>query len=76
MVGGVGLQVGIELVAGVIGGALIGYGLDKWLGTWPFLFLVLFFLGSAAGILNAYRYIVRAGEAAERETKERQRPRP
>ena len=53
--GGAGVQVGIELVAGVIGGALIGYGLDRWLGTWPILFVVFFFLGGAAGTLNAYR---------------------
>lgn len=60
-VGGAGVQVGIELLGGVIGGLLIGYGLDYWLGTAPVLLLVFFFLGSAAGMLNAYRYIMRAG---------------
>lgn len=59
-VGGTGMQVGVELVAGVVGGALVGYGLDSWLGTWPALFIVFFFLGAAAGMLNAYRYIQRA----------------
>jgi ATP synthase protein I len=71
MVGGAGVQVGIELVAGVIGGALMGYGLDSWFGTWPILFLVMFFLGSAAGMLNAYRYIRRASEQAEHEIRQR-----
>jgi ATP synthase protein I len=66
--GGVGVQVGIELVAGLIGGGLIGYGLDRWFGTWPFLFIVFFFLGAAAGMLNAYRYIRRATLDAERDS--------
>jgi ATP synthase protein I len=60
--GAAGVQVGVELVAGVIGGALIGYGLDRWFETWPVLFLVFFFLGAAAGMLNAYRYIRRISD--------------
>lgn len=67
--GGTGVQVGIELVAGVVGGGLIGYVLDHWLGTWPFLFVVFFFLGAAAGTLNAYRHIRRATFDAERESR-------
>jgi ATP synthase protein I len=71
LIGGPALQVGIELVAGVIGGALLGYALDRWLGTWPIWFLVLFFLGAAAGMLNAYRYIRRISEVPEDRTEER-----
>ena len=70
-IGGAGVQVGIELVAGVIGGALIGYVLDRWLDTWPVLFLVMFFLGAAAGMLNAYRYIRRLSEPPEERPKKR-----
>lgn len=62
LAGSKGLHVGIELVAGLIGGSLIGYGLDAWLGTSPVLFIVFFFLGAAAGLLNAYRYIQRLTE--------------
>jgi ATP synthase protein I len=65
-IGGAGVQVGVELVAGVIGGALIGYWLDRWFETWPVLFLVFFFLGAAAGMLNAYRYIRRMSDVPER----------
>jgi ATP synthase protein I len=61
-IGGAGIQVGVELVAGVIGGGLIGYWLDRWFGTWPIMFLILFFLGAAAGMLNAYRYIRRLSD--------------
>ena len=58
---GSGLQVGIEVLAGVGGGLLIGWGLDRWLETRP-LFLILFFLlGSAAGMLNAWRFLRRLG---------------
>jgi len=52
---GVGLRVGIELFAGLAVGLAIGWGLDRWLGTKPWLMIAFFFLGSAAGILNAYR---------------------
>ncbi len=56
---GVGLQVGIELVAGVAGGTLIGFFLDRWLGTAPLLLILFFMLGAAAGTLNAWRWMRR-----------------
>jgi ATP synthase protein I len=52
---GVGLRVGIEMVSAIGVGLGIGWGLDRWLGTKPWLMVVFFFLGAAAGILNAYR---------------------
>lgn len=62
---GSGLQAGIEVVAGVGGGVLIGWGLDYWLETGP-LFLILFFmLGAAAGVLNAWRFLRRMQNAAD-----------
>lgn len=66
---GAGVQAGIELIAGVAVGGLMGYLLDRWLETWPVLFIVLFFLGAAAGMLNAYRHIRRASEAHEEHSK-------
>src|SRR5689334_8728861 len=56
---GSGVQVGIELVGGVLGGLLIGYLLDRVFGSGPVLLIVFFFLGAAAGMLNAYRFIRR-----------------
>ena len=44
-----------ELVGAIVVGGLIGYALDLWLGTKPWLFLVFFVLGFAAGILNILR---------------------
>jgi ATP synthase protein I len=52
---GVGFRAGIEIVSALVVGVAIGYALDHWLGTWPWLFLVFFVAGSAAGILNVYR---------------------
>jgi ATP synthase protein I len=48
-------RVSAELIGGVIAGGAIGWFLDAWLGTRPFLFILLFLLGSAAGILNVVR---------------------
>lgn len=44
-----------EMVVGVVVGGFIGWWLDYWLGTAPWLLLLFFFLGVAAGILNAVR---------------------
>ena len=47
--------VGFSFVLAVGLGALIGYYLDKWFGTSPWLFLLFILFGLAAGILNVYR---------------------
>lgn len=52
---GIAMRLGTELVAALIVGVGIGYGLDRWLGTAPWFMVVFFFLGSGAGILNVYR---------------------
>jgi ATP synthase protein I len=61
---GTGLQAGIEVVAGVGFGVLLGWGLDRWLGTSPLLLIVFFLLGAAAGVLNAYRHLRRMQNGA------------
>ena len=52
---GIGLRAGVEVVSALVVGIGIGWLLDRWLGTWPWLFLVFFVLGSVAGVLNVYR---------------------
>ena len=47
--------VGLAFVVAVTIGAGVGYFLDRWLGTSPWLFLVFFFFGLAAGVLNVFR---------------------
>ena len=52
---GFGLRAGVEVVSALVVGVVIGLLLDRWLGTWPWLFLVFFVMGSVAGVLNVYR---------------------
>jgi ATP synthase protein I len=47
--------VGLMFVLAVVIGAAAGYLLDNWMGTSPWMFLLFFFFGIAAGILNVYR---------------------
>ncbi len=48
-------KLGTELVAAVGVGTIIGFILDSWFGTKPWLILIFFFLGAAAGMLNVIR---------------------
>lgn len=52
---GAAFRMGTELLAALIVGVGFGLMLDHWLGTAPWMMIVFFFLGSAAGILNVYR---------------------
>ena len=52
---GSAFKLGTELVAAVIVGTIIGFILDNWFGTKPWLMIVFFFLGSAAGLQNVIR---------------------
>jgi ATP synthase protein I len=52
---GQALRLGVELVAGVAVGGFIGWALDRFLGTAPFLMVVFLGLGAAAGIMNVVR---------------------
>ncbi|WP_297890348.1 AtpZ/AtpI family protein [Sulfurihydrogenibium sp.] len=48
------LTIGLHLVSGVIVGVAIGYFLDKYFGTSPYLTIIFFFFGLAAGFRNMY----------------------
>jgi len=48
-------KLGTELVASVGVGTIIGFILDSWFGTKPWLIIIFFFLGAAAGMLNVIR---------------------
>jgi ATP synthase protein I len=50
-----GFRLSIELVAGVLVGAGIGWALDRWLGTSPWGLMVFLMLGFAAGVVNVIR---------------------
>lgn len=51
----VGMRAGTELVGAILGAGLIGYGLDQWLGTKPWLLITLLVLGVGAGFMNVWK---------------------
>ena len=48
-------RLGTELVSAVVVGTIIGFILDSWFDTKPWLIIVFFFLGAAAGMLNVIK---------------------
>ena len=52
---GSAFRLGTELVASVGGGTIIGFILDSWFDTKPWLIIIFFFLGAAAGMLNVIK---------------------
>jgi ATP synthase protein I len=58
-----GMRMAAELVVAVVMGGVIGWALDRVLGSRPWLFLVFFLLGFAAGVFN----VVRAYERMQRD---------
>jgi len=52
---GVAFKLSTEMVAAVVVGVIIGFILDNWFGTKPWLILIFFFVGVVAGILNVIR---------------------
>src|SRR3954449_8667428 len=50
-----GFRLSSELIAGVVVGAVIGWGLDRLLSTSPWGLIVFFLLGFAAGVVNVMR---------------------
>ncbi len=54
-----GFRIGVELVASISVGVIIGIFVDKYLGIQPFGLIIFFILGSLAGFLNIYRVMRR-----------------
>ena len=48
-------KLGTELVAAVAVGTIIGFILDNWFDTKPWLIIIFFFVGVVAGITNVIR---------------------
>ncbi len=59
-----GLRLGSEFIAAVLVGAGIGYLLDLWLKTSPWILLVMLMVGFAAGVLNITRSVAAMNKAA------------
>jgi ATP synthase protein I len=52
---GEAFKLSTELIAAVAVGTIIGFILDDWFGTKPWLILTFFFVGVIAGITNVIR---------------------
>ena len=52
---GQAFKLSTELVAAVLVGTIIGFILDNWFDTKPWLIIIFFFVGVIAGILNVIR---------------------
>ncbi len=52
---GIATRLVAELVSGLVIGVLIGWYLDQWFGTKPWLMIVMIIIGIAAGITNVMR---------------------
>ena len=52
---GTAFKLSTELVSAVAVGTIIGFILDNWFDTKPWLIIIFFFLGAASGMLNVIR---------------------
>ena len=52
---GMAFRLSTELVSGIVVGSIMGWSIDKWLGSQPWFFLIFFILGIAAGIINVIK---------------------
>ena len=52
---GKALKISTELVAAVVVGTTLGFILDNWFDTRPWITISFFFMGAAAGILNVIK---------------------
>ncbi len=54
---GIGMRIGIELLAAVLVGGAIGLFIDRWLNTSPIFLLAFVVLGFAAGVMDVLRIL-------------------
>ncbi|MAU40739.1 MAG: phosphoribosylaminoimidazolecarboxamide formyltransferase [Kordiimonas sp.] len=64
---GMAFRLSVEMVSGLLVGGVMGWWLDRWLETKPWMMLCFFFLGAAAGMLNVYRAAMSMQKSAEEE---------
>ncbi len=63
---GIGLRVGVELVSALVVAIAIGWWLDSFFHTRPFLLMLFVLLGGAAGLMNVWRLLMPKDSAAKK----------
>ena len=64
-----GFSIAAQLVVGVAAGGLLGYLLDRWLGSAPWLMVLFLGLGFAAGLMNVVRTAREMQKISEEQSK-------
>ena len=59
-----GLRAGSQFVSAVVVGAVLGWAIDRWLGTRPFAMLILMVLMFIAAMANVWRTMSKAVDVA------------
>ena len=60
-------SVSTNLAAPIIGGILLGYFLDRWLHTTPWMFLVFTILGTVGGFIALIRTVNKINQTKDEE---------
>lgn len=58
-----GLRAGSELIGAILGGGLLGWGLDKWFETSPLFLIIMLLFGIVAGFLGVWRITQKSGSS-------------
>ncbi len=64
----VAYRVLVDMIAGLLVGGFLGYWLDRWWGSQPYMLVAMTVLGFAGGMNNAWRAIKSYAKDAERGT--------
>lgn len=67
------VDAGGSFFASILAGLLVGYGLDWWLGTDPWLTVVFALTGAYSGFLRVWHYAKTEGERDDEERRNRGR---
>lgn len=57
----IAVNMGYYLVGPIFGGLFLGYLLDRWLGTRPWLTVIMLFLGIAVGLIRTIQLALKMG---------------
>lgn len=68
--GGKSMRAAIDFTSAIVIGILLGYWIDRWLGTKPFGVIVFLVLGFIAGVMNIQRAQMEDDKEYEKEKKE------